>query len=128
MDVYADGEWHPDDDMRRLLADDDLPITAVSTRGLERIASTTSPQPVVAEVKIPEWDWSDLPSEPSVLVAVDINDPGNVGTLTRSAIAAGFDAVICLGDTADPFAPKVVRSSAGALFAVPVIVERDTLF
>jgi len=125
LEAYADANWDPPADFREALAADDVELTAVSTRGIERIASTNSPQPVVAEVRIPDANWGDLGDSPSVLVAVDVNDPGNVGTLARSAVAAGFDAVVCLGDTADPFAPKVIRASAGALFRVPVLVERD---
>ena len=126
LDVYADQAWQPDAVMQALLLQDDLEVTLVSTRGLERIASTTTPQPVVAEVRLSIADWADLPADPSLLVAVDVNDPGNLGTLARSAVAAGFDGVVCLGDTVDAFSPKVVRSSAGAMFRVPVMIERDT--
>lgn len=125
FEAYADAAWEPPYDFREALRADDVELTQVSFRGIERIASTNSPQPVVAEVKIPRTQWSDIADGASLLVAVDLNDPGNVGTLARSAVAAGFDGIVCLGDTADPFAPKVIRSSAGALFRVPVIVERD---
>jgi len=125
FEAYGDAEWDPPRAFCDALRADDVELTMVSTRGIERIASTTSPQPVVAEVKLPSAGWSDLPERCSLLIAVDINDPGNVGTLARSAVAAGFDAIVCLGDTADAYAPKVIRASAGALFRVPVIVERD---
>lgn len=124
-EAYGDAEWDPPASFLEALAADDVELTAVSTRGIERIASTSSPQPVVAEVKLPTATFADLAAGSSLLAAVDVNDPGNVGTLARSAVAAGFDAVVCLGDTADAFAPKVIRASAGALFRVPVIVERD---
>lgn len=125
FEAFADGAWEPPAAFLDVLEADDVEITAVSSRGIERIASTNSPQPVVAEVKLPAASFDDLAPGASMLVAVDLNDPGNVGTLARSAVASGFDAVVCLGDTADPFAPKVIRASAGALFRVPVIVERD---
>ena len=125
FEVYGDADWDLPADIRAALDADDVELTRVSSRGIERIASTSSPQPVVAEVKLPNATWDQLPQGASLLVAVDVNDPGNVGTLARSAVAAGFDAVVCLGDTADAFAPKVIRASAGALFWVPVIVERD---
>lgn len=125
FEAYADADWELPVDLGKALQADDVEITAVSPRGIERIASTNSPQPIVAEVKLPQASWDDVPPSASVLVAVDLNDPGNVGTLVRSAVAAGFDAVVCLGDTADAFAPKVIRASAGALFRVPVVIERD---
>ena len=125
LEAYGDSAWDMPIELRQALDADDVEFTAVSERGIERIASTTSPQPIVAEVQIPSVEWDDVPNGASMLVAVDVNDPGNVGTLARSAVASGFDAVICLGDTADAFAPKVIRSSAGALFRVPVLIERD---
>ncbi len=97
----------------------------VARHVLERIASTTAPQAVVAEVAIPTSGWDDLDGEAPVLIAADLNDPGNVGTLARSAEAAGFGALVALGDTADPWGPKTVRASAGALFRLPVVIERD---
>lgn len=60
-----------------------------------------------------------------VAVGVETNDPGNAGTLIRMADALGAQAVIFAGDTVDPMSPKVVRSSAGSLFHVPVARERD---
>ncbi|MFT4596698.1 MAG: TrmH family RNA methyltransferase [Paracrocinitomix sp.] len=125
FEAFGDADWDLPADIRAALEADDVELTRVSSRGIERIASTSSPQPVVAEVKLAQATWRDLPEQPSMLVAVDVNDPGNVGTLARSAVAAGFNAIVCLGDTADAFAPKVIRASAGALFHVPVIVERD---
>lgn len=93
---------------------------------LERIASTSAPQPVVAEVEIPAvgWDALDGAAGP-VLVLVDVNDPGNVGTLARSAEAAGFGALVALGATADPWGPKAVRAGAGALFRLTVVEDAD---
>ena len=125
LEAYVDRDWDVPAGLQQALHADDVDLTLVSTRGIERIASTTSPQPIVAEVILPSATWNDASAQASLLVLVDVNDPGNVGTLIRSAVAAGFDAVVCLGDTADAFAPKVIRASAGALFHVPVIVERD---
>lgn len=125
LEAYADAEWQPPAEFLQALADDSVELTAVSTRGIERIASTNSPQPVIAEARMTTANWDDLAAAGSVFVVVDLNDPGNLGTLMRSAVAAGFDAIVALGDTADAFSPKVVRASAGALFRVPIVVERN---
>jgi TrmH family RNA methyltransferase len=125
LEIYVNPDWPMPADLDALIDFNDIEVTPVSARGIERISTTTSPQPVVAEVVLPEPNWAALDETASVLVALDLNDPGNVGTLARSAIASGLDAVICLGDTADPFSPKVIRSSAGSLFRVPVVIERD---
>lgn len=125
LDVYVDTDWQVPDDLAARLEDADVDIRRLATGGIERIASTTSPQPIVAEALLPDTDWSAASDPTSALVAVDINDPGNVGTLARSAVAAGFDAILVLGETADAFGPKTLRASAGAMFRVPVVVQHD---
>jgi TrmH family RNA methyltransferase len=87
---------------------------------IERVASTESPQPVLAVVRIPESE-RDLATAGFVVVADRIADPGNLGTILRSAEAAGVDMVVLTAGSVDPFNPKVVRASAGALFRVPVL-------
>lgn len=93
---------------------------------IDRIGASKSPQPIVAVVEGEAASFSALPENCQlVLAAVDINDPGNMGTLIRSAVAAGADAIVSLGQSVDVFSPKTVRSSAGALFHVPVIADKD---
>jgi len=94
------------------------PCFELSDAALERVATTSEPQPNVALV---EHGERALPVEAQSLMVLDqLRDPGNVGTLIRSAEAAGLDAVICTPGTADVFAPKTIRSSAGAVFHVPI--------
>jgi TrmH family RNA methyltransferase len=88
---------------------------------LERVASTESPQPNIAVVRIPERG-ATLDAANFVLVADALNDPGNLGTILRSSEAAGVDVVVLTPGSVDTFNPKVVRASAGALFHVPVVV------
>ncbi len=88
---------------------------------LERVASTESPQPNIAVVRIPERG-ATLDAANFVLVADALNDPGNLGTILRSSEAAGVDVVVLTPGSVDAFNPKVVRASAGALFHVPVVV------
>ena len=87
---------------------------------LERVASTEHPQPNMAVVRVPRAVVR-LAEATFVLVADALNDPGNLGTILRSAEAAGVDAVVLTPGSVDPFNPKVVRASAGALFHVPVV-------
>jgi TrmH family RNA methyltransferase len=90
---------------------------------LARVAGTVAPQPVVAVVKIPVCTLADLEERALtlVVVCVDVRDPGNAGTVVRSALAAGAGAVVCCGGTVDLWNPKAVRSSAGAVLHVPVV-------
>jgi TrmH family RNA methyltransferase len=87
---------------------------------LERVSSTQSPQGNLAVVGIPDTRI-DLETLTFVVVADRISDPGNLGTLIRSAEAAGADAVVLTPDSVDPFNPKVVRATAGAVFHVPIV-------
>lgn len=88
---------------------------------LERVASTVSPQPHIAVVEQPPSVSLVAIVDGWVLVADRVQDPGNLGTMIRSAVAAGATAVVTTPGTVDPFSPKVVRASAGALFHVPCI-------
>lgn len=89
---------------------------------MERVASTTTPQPVIAIVNKKQRDLRDLKTDNSswVVVADQISDPGNLGTILRSAEAAGASALMLTKGTVDAFSPKVVRASAGAIFNIPV--------
>ena len=87
---------------------------------IERVASTERPQPNMAIVRMPAPERV-LDSAELVVVADELNDPGNLGTILRSAEAAGVDVVVLTPGSVDPYNPKVVRASAGALFHVPVV-------
>jgi TrmH family RNA methyltransferase len=60
-----------------------------------------------------------------VAICADVRDPGNAGTVIRTADAAGADAVVLAGTSVDAYNPKTVRASAGSLFHVPLAVEPD---
>ncbi len=98
----------------------DCPLFELADGVIERVASTERPQPNLAIVMIPTTtiSWDELSF---VVVADQLADPGNLGTILRSAEAAGVEAVVLTSGSVDPFNPKVVRASAGALFHVPVI-------
>ena len=88
---------------------------------MERVASTVTPQPLLAVVSYAPAPPERLDGATLVVVCVDVRDPGNLGTVIRTADAAGVDAVICCDGTVDPTNPKTVRSTAGSLFHVPII-------
>jgi RNA methyltransferase, TrmH family len=96
------------------------PTFVLAAGVIERVASTESPQPILAVVRIPTAVL-ELATAGFVLVADRIADPGNLGTILRSAEATGVDAVALTAGSVDPFNPKVVRASAGAVFRVPVL-------
>ena len=122
VDVFVDESAVHDPavaDVVGRLPDDVVPW--VLPRGvLDRVGDATVSQGVTAVVEKRDPPWPTPSSTRFVLVLVDVADPGNVGTLVRAAAAAGAGAVVVAGG-ADPSSPKVVRSSAGAVFGVDVI-------
>jgi TrmH family RNA methyltransferase len=99
-------------------------VWSVSDGVMKALTDTTTPQGVAAVVRRPSTGLEVLPQDASlVLLLVEVRDPGNAGTLIRSAVAAGADAVVFTSGSVDPFGPKTVRSTAGMLFHVPVITE-----
>jgi RNA methyltransferase, TrmH family len=93
---------------------------------MTKVADTVTPQPVLAVFAMVDRPLGSLAPGRLVVVTDDVRDPGNAGTVLRTADAAGADAVVFCGGTVDPFNPKTVRSSAGSLFHVPLVVEADT--
>ena len=106
---------------------------------LEGALATQSPQPVAALVEPPDWTWAHLLGvhvpggqervEALIVVLAGLQDPGNLGTIVRSAEAFGADGVVCLPGTVSAWNPKAVRASAGSVFRVPVLAssERELL-
>lgn len=86
---------------------------------MQAMCDTKTPQGVAGAVALPQA--GQLPLGKLFLLGERLQDPGNVGTLIRTADAAGADAVILSDDSADPFSPKVVRASMGSLFHLPVL-------
>jgi TrmH family RNA methyltransferase len=96
---------------------------------LSACLDTVTPQGVAAI--LPQPTPLPLPSVQSmgqggvVLVLDGVQDPGNVGTLIRSAAATGCRGVVCVGGGADPWGPKALRAAMGATFRLPVIIKQD---
>jgi TrmH family RNA methyltransferase len=96
----------------------DVEVEEVSEQVMKSLSDTEHPQGILAVV---EFNQFPLPDSPSfVLIPDQIRDPGNLGTLLRTAAAAGVQAVFLPPETTDAFAPKVVRSGMGAHFRLPV--------
>jgi len=104
----------------------DTPVHILENGVLERVASTTSPQPVIAIVRRRTFGIDSIKTADWVVVADGISDPGNLGTIFRSAETAGASAVVLTPGTVEAFNPKVVRASAGSMFYVPIIEDVKT--
>jgi RNA methyltransferase, TrmH family len=106
-----------------LLAGSEVPVRLVTEKAAASLSETVSPQGLVAVCAL-----RDVPAEkvtaapPRLAVALaELNDPGNAGTVLRTADACGAGAVVFGAGSADPFGGKVVRSSAGSVFHVDVV-------
>ncbi|MGH2753410.1 MAG: TrmH family RNA methyltransferase, partial [Actinomycetota bacterium] len=89
---------------------------------LKAMSDAATPQGSVAVAGIPSVGIADVAGPLDlVLVLAAVRDPGNAGTLVRSAVAAGAGAVVFTDESVDPFGPKTVRASAGTIFLVPVV-------
>jgi RNA methyltransferase, TrmH family len=111
--------------MNRLSAEAE--VTLVPDRLFRQVAQTQSPQGMAALVQLAPASLETLLGVPNALlvVACGLQDPGNLGTLMRSAEALGATGLLNLQDTVSPFNPKVVRASAGAIFRLPVVTKLE---
>lgn len=99
-----------------------LKLTCVSEAVMKKIADTETPQGIIAVCRMQEQPLEQLLASGKLLLVLDrVGDPGNIGTMLRTADAAGVGGIILLKGTADIYAPKTVRSSMGSLFHVPVL-------
>jgi RNA methyltransferase, TrmH family len=110
--------------MHALIAQRSVPEERVDFREFASAAETDSPQGILAIAKVPGWVLSDieLPAKARILVLDGVQDPGNVGTIIRTAEALGITATYALPGTVDLWNPKVVRSGMGSHFRHPCIV------
>ncbi|RJS47321.1 TrmH family RNA methyltransferase [Nocardioides cavernaquae] len=111
----------------------DVPWTLVDDRALASLSDAVTPAGVIAVCRFIDRPLDhvlspvDRPAPRLVVICSDVRDPGNAGTVIRTADAAGADAVILAGDAVDLYNPKTVRASVGSVFHLPVAIERDPL-
>lgn len=100
-------------------------VSPVTGEALAALAETVHPQGLVAVCEQVDVPLSAAVTQRLVAVVADIKDPGNAGTVLRTADAAGAGAVVFAGDAVDPYNGKCVRASAGSLFHLDVVRERS---
>lgn len=93
----------------------------VSDAVFRKVSDTVTPQGILGLVTIPRYSLEELlnVSKPQYLLLDDVRDPGNLGTMIRTAEGAGMSAVILSRDSVDLFNPKVVRATMGSVFRMP---------
>jgi len=108
---------------RDLLAGTRVPVRLVTDRAAASLSETVSPQGLVAVCRLRDVAAGTLVTDPPRLAVAlaELNDPGNAGTVLRTADACGAGAVVFGAGSADPYSGKAVRSSAGSVFHVDVV-------
>lgn len=114
-----------DERTMRLLEDaaaQNIKLVCVSENVMKKIADTETPQGIIAVCKMRQPKLENLLASGKMLLVLDrVGDPGNIGTMLRTADAAGIGGLVLLKGCADIYAPKTVRSSMGSLFHIPVL-------
>ena len=114
-----------DERTMRLLEDaaaQNIKLVCVSENVMKKIADTETPQGIIAVCKMHQPKLENLLASGKMLLVLDrVGDPGNIGTMLRTADAAGIGGLVLLKGCADIYAPKTVRSSMGSLFHIPVL-------
>lgn len=107
-----------------------VPVRHADERALASLSETVTPQGIVAVARTPEATLADLTQPRLVAVLCEVQDPGNAGTVIRTADAAGADAVVLTAGSVDVWNGKCVRASAGSVFHLPIVVglPPDELF
>ena len=104
----------------------DVPYEVVADSVFDAMAETVTPQGVLAIVKMPEYSLEKMIEDAGTLMLLEnLRDPGNLGTIIRTAEAAGVSGVILSKESVDIYNPKVIRSTMGAVYRVPFLYADD---
>lgn len=87
---------------------------------LDTVLHTVHPQGIAAIAKQSQWDWQAVAAMEQLVIVDGVQDPGNLGTIMRTALASGTEAMLCLKGTVDIYNDKTLRSTMGAVFQLPV--------
>lgn len=97
----------------------DKTVYILSNKGFKELSEVVNPEPYGALVSIPSFQFESIKT--GVFILDRLQDPGNIGTLFRTALGFGLDGIILLKNTCDPYSSKVIRSSKGSVFKIPHI-------
>lgn len=115
----AEGKWP---ELVRHASAANIAVTEVAEHVIASLSDTATPQGVVATARIATQDVDELAAGATLLVLLaDVRDPGNAGTLVRSAVASGASGLLFARGAVDPWHPKTVRASAGTIFHIPIV-------
>lgn len=104
-----------------------IALEEVSFEVMRKMSATEQSQGILAVIEMPGYDWENLSMERSTILLIldGIQDPGNLGTIFRTALAADVKQIILTERTADPYNPKVLRSSMGSIFSQIILKNKS---
>jgi TrmH family RNA methyltransferase len=119
LSIFATGNWI--ESRKNILADKEIQLVEIIEEELKRISNLVTPNDVLAVVAYPEAASHPLDSFGKMILVLDrIQDPGNLGTIIRTADWFGIKNIVCSTDTADIYTPKVVQATMGSVCRVSV--------
>lgn len=121
--VFIDKQLPVSPDLLAQLQQKSKQVYYVTAEIISKISDVQTAQGIVAVARIQEYNLADcsLPNQALVLVLENIQDPGNMGTIIRTAVATGVSSIIVTHDCVDIYSPKVVRASMGGILRIPVV-------
>jgi len=125
-DIYVSESFlkeHPEEGI--LVEGNNIRVITVKDSVFNSISQTVTPQGILCTVKKPEHTLEEILTGTKFLILENIQDPGNLGTMLRTAEAAGMSGIIMSRDCADIYNPKVIRSTMGSVFRVPFVYVQD---
>ncbi|MDO4633202.1 MAG: 23S rRNA (guanosine(2251)-2'-O)-methyltransferase RlmB [Eubacteriales bacterium] len=124
--TYVSESFYADPEHRKLL--EGRQVEVVADRIFASVSDTVTPQGILCVVKQKEYQLEEILKDqqtPLLLVLENLQDPGNLGTIFRTAEAAGVQGILMSDDTVDIYNPKVIRSTMGSVYRVPFIYTAD---
>lgn len=126
--ILVSDEHEQDDFLRTCIDENRLEICQVPENIFSKIVDAENGIGIIAVIAKPSIDLesgSYVSEQGNVLVLDRVQDPGNIGTMIRTAVAAGYEMVVTVKGTADVYSPKVLRSTAGMIFDIPIVQVDD---
>ena len=103
----------------------ETPCYLVKAGLLEKVLPTIHSQGIAAIAVQPQWSWEDVASMEQIIIIDGVQDPGNLGTIVRTALASDTQAMLCLSGTVDLYNDKTLRATMRAIFRLPVYQIED---